>query len=259
MVSLRKKIKAPRKFDDPPGESPPQERQRSYQSSESEENSHNMPKKRKDPGVYLGPVIEFNPNRPPAAFPTLDHPSQANYEVKEVEPEFRERLSQDDHDPKDNEGESTIPRSSSATSSQPSLPIYPRLTQFRGEAGLKDDDTASAEVAKSQATIERAIARSKQALAKPQDAQTPQPNSTQTTTPQVGSLEGEQPDQDYTAFFVHHRKLHETCLENIRMLAEGNTMTEEEYFVKECATSDEDGNNGGHHSRTTQCTRLTND
>ena len=81
----RKKIKAPRRFEDeyendntsPTRQKSPEEA--SEESSELEEEIYESPKprtprSRKRP-AYRGKVIEFNHNLPPAAFPTLDHPS----------------------------------------------------------------------------------------------------------------------------------------------------------------------------------------
>ena len=83
----RKKIKAPKRFEDeyeygcsntsPTRQESPEEE--SEESSELEEEIYKSPKpktskSRKQP-AYRGKVIEFNPNLPPAAFPTLDHPS----------------------------------------------------------------------------------------------------------------------------------------------------------------------------------------
>ena len=75
----RKKIKAPRRFEDEHNTASP--RQESHQetdeSSELEEEIYESPNPRKPKSrrpAYCGEVIEFNPNLPPAAFPTLDHP-----------------------------------------------------------------------------------------------------------------------------------------------------------------------------------------
>ena len=75
----RKKIKAPRRFEDEQNITSP--RQESHQetdeSSELEEEIYESPNPRKPKSrrpAYCGEVIEFNPNLPPAAFPTLDHP-----------------------------------------------------------------------------------------------------------------------------------------------------------------------------------------
>ena len=79
----RKKIKAPKRFEDeyeygyynssPTRQESPEEV--SEESSELEEEIYEPPKSksRKQP-AYRGKVIEFNPYLPPAAFPTLDHP-----------------------------------------------------------------------------------------------------------------------------------------------------------------------------------------
>ena len=81
----RKKIKAPRRLEDeyeydntsPTCQESPEEV--SEESSELEEEIYESPKPRtpksKKQPAYRGKVIEFNPNLPPAAFPTLDHPS----------------------------------------------------------------------------------------------------------------------------------------------------------------------------------------
>lgn len=75
----RKKIKAPKRFEHEDFEiSPRQESpEESEQSSDLEEEIHESPKQKKakpQRPAYRGKVIEFNPNLPPAAFPTLDHP-----------------------------------------------------------------------------------------------------------------------------------------------------------------------------------------
>ncbi|CAF9942888.1 MAG: hypothetical protein ALECFALPRED_010182 [Alectoria fallacina] len=76
----RKRIKAPRRFEDA-GVITSSPRQESYEeleeSSELEEEIYKSPKPKKPkskPRAYHGQVIEFNPDLPPAAFPTLDHP-----------------------------------------------------------------------------------------------------------------------------------------------------------------------------------------
>lgn len=76
----RKRIKAPRRFEDADIDtsSPRQEAEESSEESpELVEEIYKTPKpkqsKSKQP-AYHGKVIEFNPNLPPAAFPTLDHP-----------------------------------------------------------------------------------------------------------------------------------------------------------------------------------------
>ena len=76
----RKKIKAPRRFDDENITTSPRQEslEESEESSELEEEVYQSPKPKKPkakPRAYHGEVIEFNPNLPPAAFPTLDHPS----------------------------------------------------------------------------------------------------------------------------------------------------------------------------------------
>lgn len=76
----RKRIKAPRRFEDADviTSSPRQEsHEESEASSELEEEIYQSPKPKKPkpkPRAYHGQVIEFNPNLPPAAFPTLDYP-----------------------------------------------------------------------------------------------------------------------------------------------------------------------------------------
>ena len=81
----RKKIKAPRRLEDedeynntsPTRQKTPEET--SEESSELEEEIYESPKPKasrsKKQPAYRGKVTEFNPNLPPAAFPTLDHPS----------------------------------------------------------------------------------------------------------------------------------------------------------------------------------------
>lgn len=76
----RKKIKAPRRFDDEKITTSPRQEslEESEESSELEEEIYQSPKPKKPkakPRAYHGEVIDFNPNLPPAAFPTLDHPS----------------------------------------------------------------------------------------------------------------------------------------------------------------------------------------
>ena len=75
----RKRIKAPRRFDDEDViNSPRQEsHEESEESSELEEEIYQSPKPKKPkskPRAYPGKVTGFDPNLPPAAFPTLDHP-----------------------------------------------------------------------------------------------------------------------------------------------------------------------------------------
>lgn len=76
----RKTIKTPKRFEDeyiltsPLRQEIPEE---SEESSELEEEIYESPRQRKPPSkrtAYRGKVTEFNPNLPPAAFPTLDHP-----------------------------------------------------------------------------------------------------------------------------------------------------------------------------------------
>ena len=77
----RKNIKAPKRFQDADiiPSSPLQESHKgSEESSELEEEVYQSPKTKKPkskPPAYHGAVIEFDPNLPPAAFPTLDHPN----------------------------------------------------------------------------------------------------------------------------------------------------------------------------------------
>lgn len=75
----RKRIKAPKRFENEEyGTSPRQvSAEESKESSDSEEEFYESPKPKKPKPrrpAYRGKVIEFNPNLPPAAFPTLDHP-----------------------------------------------------------------------------------------------------------------------------------------------------------------------------------------
>ncbi|KAL9134591.1 MAG: hypothetical protein Q9175_004223 [Cornicularia normoerica] len=76
----RKRIKAPRRFEDADiiTSSPHQEsNEESEESSELEEEIYKSPKPKKPIAklrAYHGKVIEFNANLPPAAFPTFDHP-----------------------------------------------------------------------------------------------------------------------------------------------------------------------------------------
>ena len=88
----RKKLKFPRRFEDedlfsssPRKESP----EESPECSELEEELFEPPKAKKPKpkrNAYRGPVIDYNPNLPPAAFPTLDHPDYVhNGGNKEVE------------------------------------------------------------------------------------------------------------------------------------------------------------------------------
>ncbi len=76
----RKKIKAPKRFDDENITTSPRQEslEESEESSKLEEEIYQSPKPKKPkakPRAYHGEVREFNPNLPPAAFPTLDHPS----------------------------------------------------------------------------------------------------------------------------------------------------------------------------------------
>ena len=87
----RKRIKAPKRLEDEYDFTSPRRQESSHEeerkknkeeSSELEEEIYKppkltTPKKSKQP-AYRGKVIEFNPNLPPAAFPTLDHPSHAH-------------------------------------------------------------------------------------------------------------------------------------------------------------------------------------
>lgn len=73
----RKRIKGPRRFEDADviTSSPLQElHEESEASSELEQEIYESPKPKKPKPAYHGEVIEFDPNLPPAAFPTLDHP-----------------------------------------------------------------------------------------------------------------------------------------------------------------------------------------
>ena len=76
----RKKIKAPTRYKDADIDTPsPRQdsREGSESSSEIEEEIYKAPGPRKPyakKGAFRGKVIEYNPNLPPAAFPTLDHP-----------------------------------------------------------------------------------------------------------------------------------------------------------------------------------------
>ncbi|CAF9926805.1 hypothetical protein IMSHALPRED_007055 [Imshaugia aleurites] len=83
----RKRIKAPSRFNDADDRfndvddmtsSPRQEpEEESEESSDLQEETYSSPKPKKPKATtraYRGEVIEFNPNLPPAAFPTLDHP-----------------------------------------------------------------------------------------------------------------------------------------------------------------------------------------
>lgn len=81
----RKRIKAPRRYEDElvttNTSSPCQESdEETDASSELQEERYSSPKPRSRSrlAAYRGPVIEFNPNLPPAAFPTIDCPSQAS-------------------------------------------------------------------------------------------------------------------------------------------------------------------------------------
>ena len=76
----RKKIKAPTRYEGT-GNDTPSPRQESPEesegSSEFQEEIYKTPEPRKPKpkkSAYRGKVIEYNPNLPPAAFPTLDHP-----------------------------------------------------------------------------------------------------------------------------------------------------------------------------------------
>ena len=75
----RKRIKAPTRYEDEFNTpSPRQEpREESEPSSNLEEEIYRPPKPKRpktNPRAYHGEVTQFNPNLPPAAFPTLDHP-----------------------------------------------------------------------------------------------------------------------------------------------------------------------------------------
>lgn len=76
----RKKIKAPTRYEGT-GNNTPSPHQESHEESESsseiEEEFYQSPERKKPKpkkSAYRGKVIEYNPNLPPAAFPTLDHP-----------------------------------------------------------------------------------------------------------------------------------------------------------------------------------------
>lgn len=70
----RKRIKGPRRFDDADVTTSPRQEshEESEESSELEEEIYNSPKFKTC--AYRGKVTAFNPDLPPAAFPTLDHP-----------------------------------------------------------------------------------------------------------------------------------------------------------------------------------------
>ncbi|KAK3172872.1 hypothetical protein OEA41_006197 [Lepraria neglecta] len=81
----RKNIKAPRRYDDDDYGSSPRESSPRESSSKDEDSRESPqleqlrwpsppPKRSTKKNAYRGPVIEFNPNLPPAAFPTLDKP-----------------------------------------------------------------------------------------------------------------------------------------------------------------------------------------
>ena len=76
----RKKIKAPTRYEDAYIDSPSPRQDSSEESesiSEIEEENYKTPGPRKPnakKSAFRGKVIEYNPNLPPAAFPTLDHP-----------------------------------------------------------------------------------------------------------------------------------------------------------------------------------------
>ena len=76
----RKKIRAPSRYEDTSNDTP-SPRQESPEESDGssgiEEEIYKTPEPRKPKtkrSAYRGKVIEYNPNLPPAAFPTLDHP-----------------------------------------------------------------------------------------------------------------------------------------------------------------------------------------
>ena len=76
----RKKIRAPSRYEDTSNDTP-SPRQESPEESEGSsgigEEIYKTPEPRKPKtkkSAYRGKVIEYNPNLPPAAFPTLDHP-----------------------------------------------------------------------------------------------------------------------------------------------------------------------------------------
>ena len=76
----RKKIKAPSRYEDADYTTSPlrqESNEESEKSSELDEEIYESPKPRKPKckrPAYRGKVTEFDPNLPPAAFPTLDHP-----------------------------------------------------------------------------------------------------------------------------------------------------------------------------------------
>ncbi len=80
----RKKIKTPKRFEDVDYLTSPvqqESREESEESSGLEEETYDSPKPKKPRAkrsAYRGEVTEFNPNLPPAAFPTLDHPDYAH-------------------------------------------------------------------------------------------------------------------------------------------------------------------------------------
>ena len=76
----RKKIRAPSRYDDTSNDTPSPRQESPEESEGSSEIGEEIyktpgprtPKTKKS--AYRGKVIEYNPNLPPAAFPTLDHP-----------------------------------------------------------------------------------------------------------------------------------------------------------------------------------------
>lgn len=96
----RKRIKTPKRFEDADIISPHRQEscEESKGSSELEEEVYKSPKPRNPKPksrAYRGKVIEFNPNLPPAAFPTLDHPDYVHNGGRiavDLEPQLNPRL-----------------------------------------------------------------------------------------------------------------------------------------------------------------------
>lgn len=65
----RSELRAPRKFDDPEEE----HREVSYKEPDVDQELYRMSPPISSGTKYRGTIVPFNPNLPPAAFPTLDH------------------------------------------------------------------------------------------------------------------------------------------------------------------------------------------
>lgn len=76
----RDEIRAPARFDEPQDE----QRKVSYLEPDLDEEVYRSSPPKSSRLKYRGPMISFNPDLPPAAFPTLDHPDQARLPTSRI-------------------------------------------------------------------------------------------------------------------------------------------------------------------------------